>query len=206
MVSVTTTTEFTFDEFIEWYPERSEYRYELRDGEVVEMPNATGKHSKVAGFVLSKLILEIARLGLPYFIPTESVVRSEDKCSGYRPDVIVLDENAIADEPQWNKSSVITRGSSVRLIIEVVSTNWEDDYAKKLEEYESLEITEYWILDYLGLGGKRFIGSPKAPTVSVYQLIEGEYQVKQFQGSDRIESHTFPELTLTVEQLVQAGA
>lgn len=206
MVSVTIATDFTFDDFIEWYPENSTTRYELHDGEIVEMPNPTGKHSKVAGFVLSKLILEIARLGLPYFIPTECVVRSSDARSGYKPDVIVLDENAIADDPRWDKESVITQGSSIRLIIEVVSTNWADDYARKLEEYESLGISEYWIVDYLGLGGKRFIGSPKMPTVSVYQLIDGEYQVKQFRGSERIESPTFSELTLTVEQLVQAGA
>jgi len=212
MVSVTIATDFafddslTFDEFIKWYPENSVHRYELHDGEVIEMPNPTGKHSKVAGFISGNLFLEIMRLQLPYFIPTECVVRSSDERSGYKPDVIVLDENTIADDARWAKESVITKGRSVRLIIEVVSTNWADDYAKKLEEYESLGITEYWIVDYLGLGGKRFIGSPKAPTVSVYQLIEGEYQVKQFQGNDRIDSHTFPELTLTVEQLVQAGA
>ncbi|WNZ47352.1 Uma2 family endonuclease [Leptolyngbya boryana CZ1] len=206
MVSVTIATDFTFDDFIEWYPENSTTRYELHDGEIVEMPNPTGKHSKVAGFLSGNLFLEIMRLQLPYFIPTECVVRSTDERSGYKPDVIVLDENAIADDPRWDKESVITQGSSVRLIVEVVSTNWADDYARKLEEYESLGIAEYWIVDYLGLGGKRFIGSPKMPTVSVYQLIDGEYQVKQFRGSERIESPTFSELTLTVEQLVQAGA
>jgi Uma2 family endonuclease len=206
MVPVTIATEFTFDDFIEWYPEESGRRYELHSGEIIEMPNPTGKHSKVAGFVSGNLFLEIAPLGLPYFIPTECVVRSEDKRSGYKPDVIVLDETTIAEDPRWDKESVITKGSSVRLIIEVVSTNWEDDYAKKLEEYESLGIPEYWVLDYLGLGGKRFIGSPKVPTISVYRLIDGEYQVKQFRGSEPIESLAFPELVLTVEQLVQVGA
>jgi Uma2 family endonuclease len=206
MVSVTIATDFTFDNFVEWYPENSTTRYELHDGEIVEMPNPTGKHSKVAGFLSGNLFLEIMRLQLPYFIPTECVVRSADERSGYKPDVIVLDENEIADDPRWDKESVITQGSSIRLIIEVVSTNWADDYARKLEEYESLGIAEYWIVDYLGLGGKRFIGSPKAPTISVYQLIDGEYQVKQFRGSERVESSTFPELTLTVKQLVQAGA
>jgi Uma2 family endonuclease len=206
MVPVTIATEFTFDDFIEWYPEESGCRYELHDGEIIEMPNPTGTHSKVAGFTSGNLFLEITRLQLPYFIPTECVVRTVDERSGYKPDIIVLNETTIADDPRWNKESVITRGSSVRLIIEVVSTNWADDYARKLEEYESLGIAEYWVLDYLGLGGKRFIGSPKVPTVSVYQLIDGEYQVKQFRGNERIESPTFAELTLTVEQLVKVGA
>lgn len=206
MISVTTAIEYTFDEFIEWYPENSGCHYELHDGEIVEMPKPTGQHSKVTGFAISELSFEIRRLKLPYFIPKECIVRAEDKRSGYEPDAIVLDENTIADDPRWAKESVISQGRSVRLIIEVVSTNWADDYAKKLEEYESLGIAEYWIVDYLGLGGKRFIGSPKAPTVSVYRLIDGEYQVKLFRGSDRIESPTFPELALTVEQIVKAGA
>ena len=48
---IQTITELvTFDEFIDWYPENSEHRYELLNGEIVEMPKATGKHSKVADF------------------------------------------------------------------------------------------------------------------------------------------------------------
>ena len=89
--------------------------------------------------------------------------------------------------------------------MEVVSTNWEDDYARKLEDYETMGIPEYWIADYLGLGGKRYIGSPKRPTFTVHQLIDGSYQVKQFRDSERIESLTFPELNLTVSEIFEAG-
>lgn len=32
----------SFDKFIEWYPENSEYRYELHEGVIVEMPKSTG--------------------------------------------------------------------------------------------------------------------------------------------------------------------
>jgi Uma2 family endonuclease len=52
-------------------------------------------------------------------------------------------------------------------------------------------IQEYGIIDYLGSGGRRFIGNPKQPTFSVYQLIDGEYQLKQFRGGDSIEFPTF---------------
>jgi Uma2 family endonuclease len=57
-------------------------------------------------------------------------------------------------------------GLSVPLIVEVTRTNGEDDYARKLEQYETIDMQEYWIIDYLGLGGKRFIGNPKQPTFS----------------------------------------
>lgn len=86
----------------------------------------------------------------------------------------------------------------------MVSTNWRDDYGYKLIDYEAMGIGEYWIVDYLGLGGVRFIGKPKQPTISVYELIDGEYQVRQFRGREVICSPTFPELKLTVEQIFQA--
>ncbi len=195
----------TFDEFIAWYPETAGSRYELHNGVIVEMPKPTGKHSKVAGFTSAELNFEIRRLNLPYFIPKECVIKSKRNESGYEPDVIVLDEQTIGEDPRWERESIITKGTSVRLIIEVVSTNWSDDYGLKLEEYEALGIPEYWVVDYVGLGGRRFIGNPKQPTLSIYQLSEGEYIVKQFRENSLIESLTFAELNLTAWQLFQAA-
>ena len=160
--------QFTFDEFIAWYPENSEHRYELHDGEIIEMPKPIGKHSEVGGYIALKLGIEIERLQLPYFIPRECVVKFGE--SGYEPDVIVLNRQTLSDDPRWEKESTITRGKSAKLVIEVTSTNWSDDYALKLEDYEAIGIEEYWVCDYLGLGGRRYIGSPKQPTFSVYHL------------------------------------
>lgn len=195
----------TFDEFINWYPEGSGYHYELHNGAIIEMPKPTGKHSRIAGFLIAELNLEIRRLRLPYFIPKECVIKSVRDQSGYEPDLIIIDEKQVNNNPQWEKESIITQGNSIPLVVEVVSTNWSDDYALKLEEYEILGIHEYWIVDYLGLGGRRFIGNPKQPTLSVYQLMEGEYQVQQFRDDQRIESLIFPELSLTALQIFQAG-
>ena len=194
----------TFDEFITWYPENSEYRYELHEGIIVEMPKPKGKHSEVAGFISGELFVEIRRLQLPYFIPKECIVRSDDGESGYEPDVIVLDRDAIASEPRWERESIITMGRSIRLVVEVVSTNWQDDYLTKLRDYEALGIQEYWIVDYLGLGGRLHIGYPKRPTLSVHQLVEGEYEVQRFKEGALIESPTFAQLNLTSEQVFRA--
>ena len=130
----------TFDEFIDWYPENSEHHYKLHNGEIVERSKATGKHSKVVGFTALKVGIEIERLNLPYFIPKECVIKPMREESGYEPDIIVLNEQTIGNEPRWEKSSIITMGSSVPLIVEVTSTNWGDDYALKLEAYESMGI------------------------------------------------------------------
>ncbi|KAM3091630.1 Uma2 family endonuclease [Phormidesmis sp. 146-12] len=195
----------SFDEFIAWYPENSDTRYELRNGVIVEMPKARGKHSDIGGFLVIEAGILIRQFQLPYFVPKECVVRSEDGESGYEPDVIVLNRETIDNDPRWAKESVITKGQSAALVIEIVSTNWRDDYHKKFADYEALGIAEYWIVDYLGLGGRRYIGSPKQPTLSVYQLVEGEYEEQQFRGNATIVSSTFPNLTLTAEQIFAAG-
>lgn len=99
------------------------------------------------------------------------------------------------------KNSTVKKKVSISLVVEVVSTNWRDDYFAKLGDYEEIGIPEYWIVDYLGLGNRRFIGNPKQPTLSVYYLVDDEYQVSQFRYADRIISPTFPELNLTAEQV-----
>jgi len=55
------------------------------------------------------------------------------------------------------------------------------------------------------LGATRYIGVEKWPTLSIYQLIGNDYQVRPFRGRDKVASLTFPELALTAEQIFQAG-
>jgi len=202
----------SFDQFIEQYPENSEHRYELHEGVIVEMPKPRGKHSEIAGFLSLELGIAIRSSKLSYFLPRESIVKSADGESGYEPDVIVLDRAAIAHEPRWERESIITLGASVRLVVEVVSTNWQDDYLTKLRDYEALGIGEYWVVDYLGLGGRLHIGYPKQATFSVYRLMEGEYEVQRFHIDDslsetrceRIISPTFTDLNLSVADVFSA--
>jgi Uma2 family endonuclease len=82
-------------------------------------------------------------------------------------------------------------------------SNWQDDYEVKLGSYEALGIPEYWIIDYAGLGGVRHLGKPKQPTLTVCTLVNGEYELQQFRGADRIISPTLPTLDLTAAQVLQ---
>ena len=194
----------TLEEFWDWYPD-GYGRFELHDGEIIKV-QPTGTHEKVAGFLASKLSVYIEGLNLPFFIPRQGLIKAIDSDkSAYIPDVMVLDDNAMENEPLWNKGSTITQGTSVRLAIEVVSKNWQDDYLMKLGEYEKLGINEYWIVDYLGLGGRRYIGNPKQPTISVYHLVEGEYILNLFRDENVVASPTFPELNLRAEQIFRVG-
>jgi Uma2 family endonuclease len=105
-------------------------------------------------------------------------------------------------ERMRNSSASAAAYTAPPLVIEVVSTNWRDDYRIKLNEYETLGIPEYWIIDYAGLGGVQYIGSPKQPTITVNRLIEGEYQAQRYQGETPLISPTFSELALTIAQIV----
>jgi len=195
----------SFDEFLEWYPENSEVRYELRRGVIVEMPKPRGQHSDVAGFLSIEAGILIRQLRLNYFIPKECLVRADEGESAYEPDGVILDRDEIANESNWEKASTIENGKTIKLIIEVVSTNWRDDYHTKFAAYEALGISEYWIVDYAALGARRFLGSPKEPTLWVCELIDDEYQMTPFRGNDRIISPTFPDLQLTAAQVFQAS-
>ncbi|HLO85914.1 MAG TPA: Uma2 family endonuclease [Nostocaceae cyanobacterium] len=193
----------TFEEFIEWKPDGG--RYELHDGVIVEMSQPLGGHEEVTGFVAKKLTIEFDRLNLPYFIPKQALIKAPGRDVGYLPDVLILDPTALKDEPLWQKASTVTQGASIPLVVEVVSSNWRVDYGYKLTDYEEIGIPEYWIVDYLALGGTRHIGKPKQPTISIYYLVEEEYQLSQFRGDDRILSPTFPDLNLTANQIFQAA-
>lgn len=195
----------TFDEFVAKYPDNTGKLYELHDGVVVEMPQPLGDHEEVVGFLATKITLEYSRLNLPYFIPKTVLVQPLENESAYSPDVLILNRANLVNESRWKKESTVTLAASIPLVIEVVSTNWRDDYHKKYADYEEMGIPEYWIVDYAALGGREFIGKPKQPTILVCSLEEGEYRVSKFRGQDRIQSLTFPELNLTAEQIFQAG-
>ena len=199
-----TLTLLTFEQFLQQYPDYGG-KYELRQGKMVEV-RPIGAHEKVAALIARKLDFEIERLSLPYFIPRSCLVKPKMEGEGYLPDLIVLDEKAVEIDPYWHKYSTISLGSSAKVVIEVVSTNWQDDYLTKLAEYEKLGIPEYWIVDYRALGGIRYIGSPKIPTVWIYELIESEYREgKIFRDNDLIQSSTFPELQLTAQNIFRVG-
>lgn len=201
MIQALDRTSFVdFDQFINGYPEESEYHYELHNGVITQVPKPRGKHSQIAGFLITELSLEIRRLGWPYFIPRECIVKI-DNLSGYEPDVVVINRDNLENEPRWEKESTLIQGRSIKLVIEVVSSNWSDDYALKLDGYEMMGIEEYWIVDYLGIGGRKFIGYPKQPTFTVYTLENGEYQPTQFREKQRIKSTTFSDLNLTAAQI-----
>jgi len=200
MTATTISQLLTFERFLEQYGD--EPRYELANGELVDM-EPIGPHEAVAGKAASKISVVIELENLPYVVPKSCLLRPvADEATARRPDVIVLDERSLPQEPHWAQEPVIIYGSSVKLVIEVVSTNWENDYARKVDEYALMGIEEYWIIDFRGLDGIRYIGDPKQPTFVVNRLEGRLYEQTLFRLGEQVRSPLFPNLNFTLDNLM----
>ncbi len=194
---------FTFEEFLNW-DDGSGRSFELVNGVAMPLSEPTAKHEDIVDGLCRLLVDYCQSLSLPY-VPRQSkqVRLNADKSeneSSRKADIVVFAKE------EWERMRQSSASAAAYipppLVIEVVSTNWRDDYRIKLNEYETLGILEYWIVDYAGLGGVQYIGSPKQPTVTVNRLIDGEYQAQRYQGEATISSPTFPHLELVNAQIV----
>lgn len=193
-----------FEEFLDWHPSDGRW-FELIRGMPREM-HPQGPHERLGGWFTIELGIEIRQKKLPFFIPNTATLKPFRELSGYKPDVVVLDEREMANESRWENQSTIINGQSAVLSIEIASGNWQDDYELKLGDYEQMGVREYWIADYLGIAAARHIGKPKRPTLTICTLGEdGEYEIERFQNDDVILSRQFPELLLTATQILGAA-
>ena len=192
----------TFEQFLKNYPEYG--HYELINGEPVEICEMafTRNHDDVGEFIDRRFYREVERLSLNYVIkraiPIRTINQQGNEC-GRVPDVSVINTNI------WrsNRSDYKGLREGIQLAVEIASNNWDDDYIDKFDEYQRLGIPEYWIVDYLAIASREFLGNPKIPTVFVNLLDEnGKYQTTKFTGDDKIISRTFPELDLTAAQIL----
>lgn len=190
----------SFEEYIDICAQTDEC-YELVRGELVQMTPPTWAHVLIAKFLERVFEAEIERLGYDWIAVRESGQRTEEDSSRL-PDVTVVPFDEI--EPVLNQTAVLTVPAP--LVVEIVSpSSSTEDYDAKLKEYQLLGVKEYWVVDHEGLGAAKYIGFPKAPTITVYKLIENKYQARQFRGDASIESPTFKSLNVTANQVFAAA-
>ncbi|MEG4501616.1 Uma2 family endonuclease [Microcoleus sp. F10-C6] len=202
MVAIAQKT-LSFEEFLNW-DDDSGRSFELVNGVAMPLSEPTAKHEDVVDGLCRLLVDHCQSLNLPYVPRQSKQVRLNaapgESESSRKADIVVFAKEEWVRMRQSSASAAAYIPPP--LAIEVVSTNWRDDYRIKLNEYETLGILEYWIVDYAGLGGVQYIGSPKQPTVTINRLIDGEYQAQRYQGEAIIVSPTFPQLVLTTAQIV----
>ncbi|CAD5915776.1 hypothetical protein NO976_03484 [Planktothrix agardhii] len=177
------------------YNDGTDTRYELVNGELINMSLGTGKHGAIIKFLERTFDAEIERMGSNW-TAIQSVLGIQSPRGG-RWDTVRIPDVVILPLEQWrelqNKEAVITMNQPVPLlIVEVVSESTKrTDYRAKKAEYSVLEISEYWIVD------------PLENQVTILTLVDGWYDSLEFTGGDQIQSKTFPNLELTAEQILK---
>lgn len=202
MTQAVVRSRVSFEEYIDICAQTDE-RYELVRGELYQMNPPTVLHYRIAKFLEQVLDQQIEEHLDPEEWETfrDAGQRTEDDSSRL-PDLAIV--SRIEADKLLNQTAVFQSPSL--LVVEIVSpSSASDDYDEKLKEYQALGIPEYWVVDYEGLGAAKHIGFPKAPTLTVHELIEGKYQASLFRGDDPIKSPMFGDLNLTANQIFKAG-
>ena len=187
------TQRFTLDEYYN-HTDGTDNRYELVNGELVAMTLGKGQHGEVADFLNTSFRTEIKRSNQPW-VSKQMVVGIQspraDRWDTVRiPDVVVLSLD------QWrslrNREAVIPLNESPPLlVVEVVSESTKAiDYRAKRAEYSVLNSPEYWIVD------------PILEKLTLCVLSDGWYDSTEFTDTDVIQSPTFPQLGLTVAEIL----
>jgi Uma2 family endonuclease len=189
----------TLNDFLDQYPDENG-KYEFVEGQIIDM-KSTREHDDKADFIADSFKSEIKHLNLNYVVKTNALIRTINKQGfeqGRIPDVSVINKDIWLQD----RASYSALMQPIELAVEVTSTNWDDDYLDKLDEYQRLGIKEYWIVDYLAIASRDYLGNPKVPTVFVHTLKENnEYERTLFRNDENIISVTFPEMQLTANQI-----
>jgi Uma2 family endonuclease len=181
----------TFEEYLA-YDDGTDKRYELIDGELVEMPPEAPVNCNVS----RRLFAELLKL-LP--INWLSYKELELEVSGRRaktrvPDLMILGEECWAAMKGQTRGTILREMPPPLIIMEVVSpghANQVRDYRYKRSEYAARGVLEYWIVD------------PQQDKITVLQWVEGLYEETVYGLGDTIASHIMPELQIDVATILQ---
>jgi Uma2 family endonuclease len=187
----TTTQKMTLEEFLA-YDDGTDNLYELENGELIWMPSESEINRRIAMFLLAFLLQQ----GIPSYRLT---MKTEVAVSGARvsvriPDLLVLSEELATVLEGASRSIVLMDMPPPLFAVELVSPKQEKrDYRYKRSEYAARGIAEYWIVD------------PIQKQVTILELVEGFYEEKVYQSSDRVISPLFAQIDLTAEQILQGS-
>lgn len=175
------------------YDDGTECRYELVNGELIELPSESDLNVLISAFLTAILLQHV-----PYYLirrGTEIAVESRNVTSRC-PDLMVLTENLSNALQGAKRSVVMPEMPPPAVAIEIISpgsTNHYRDYVEKRSEYAQRGIPEYWLID------------PEAKLMLVLTLSGKDYKEREFRGSERIVSQAFPQLTQSAQQILSAG-
>ncbi len=190
-----TTPKLSFEEYLK-YDDGTDTAYELVNGELIPVSLGSGQHGAVTEFLNVSFRAEILRLNLDWTSKQMVIGIRSPRAARWDtsriPDVVVI-PLSVRRELRNREAVIELSEPPPLLVVEVVSESTKTvDYRAKRVEYNILNIPEYWIVD------------PLTNKVTIFTLIEELYEPVEFVGSDPIDSKIFPELKLTVEQVLSA--
>ena len=199
----TLTKSVTFEEYLN-FQATQDIIYELHRGELVPVATGRAQHGKICRFLEDIYRSEIKRLGLQLETyrgcAGVRIPQYGKKDTAYVPDVTVVTSEQDAYLDTLTEAVLAVR-MIPPLIAEVVSAGTVAiAHRYKRKDYNAIEVPEYWIVDFI-----EDIDFPESPKVTVCQLEDGLYEVRVYQGSDRIISTLFSELNLTAQQVINFG-
>ena len=187
----------TIDEYLD-YDDGTDTRYELVNGELIALPSEDPINPTIAMF----LAFAFSAMGIPphRFAIGHQIEVNSAEVTARQPDLIVHTEESVRAVLSGEKFIRLDMPVPL-LVVEVVSPgkpgsrNHDRDYVEKPKEYAARGIPEFWQAD----------PDKGRKVVLVLTLKDGAYQSREFRGSDRVVSPTFPNLKLTAEQILRAG-
>jgi Uma2 family endonuclease len=188
----TAIKKLTLDEYLV-YDDGTDVRYELVDGELVEMPPESDRNNLISLYLLSQF-LKFVPIQLIRHKDTELVVIG-NRTRVRLPDLMILTQELL-EAIAGGRATITPDMPSPTLVVEVVSpgkVNEDRDYRYKRSEYAARGIPEYWIVD------------AQRARITLLTLVDGLYEETVFQGTDIIKSPTFPMLDVTAVQVLTAG-
>ena len=191
MVNTSDSTKITWAEYLS-YDDGTNKRYELVDGQLVEIPPASFLHSDIIDFIADCFKAIATQYKLDLKVKTGDVGIRTGINSSRIPDISVID-GQVWNSYRRDHSAVIEEG--LMWAVEVVSPGAEQikrDYTDKAIEYQNTGILEYWIVD------------PNEQKITVLVLDRGNYTKTVFAGDRAIASPTFPQLQVTAEEILSA--
>jgi Uma2 family endonuclease len=185
-------THLTMEEYLV-YDDGTDTRYELVDGELVEMAIESQINASIAKY----LLFEFAK-----HIPIALVAwNTEIEVSGRRakcrlPDLLVHSEESQAALVGATRATLLRDMPPPQLVVGIVSPgadNRDRDYRYKRTEYAARGIAEYWIID------------PEIQQITLCEWINGQYEDTVYTGDTVISSKVLPGFNLTVSQILAFG-
>lgn len=157
---------------------------EIFNGELFMPPSPNIKHQRISrklGFLIIKFVEE-NDLGEVFQAPTDIKLSDENLVV---PDIFFISQ----ERRSIIKESYIEGPPD--LVIEILSSNRNNDLIYKKGIYEEFGVTEYWIID------------PEAETLMMCTLENKSFQVKMFSASESINSNMISNFSFYLSEIFE---